>query len=313
MDSKTIAERQLREKQQATDKLTTQRHAESLAKIDALAQSNLDIMRSFVAYLNKRTSKTEITNQLRSIATPDALKLIPIIQALDKTVKDKKVDLTPVTDALKPIFDELSKLPKEHPKAGKQFEFDYTKIEALGKVFKTAISQIKLTVEAPIINVPKADAPIINTEKVDLTPFVNEVLQVLTDFRIWTQDQEFPEAIDLTNVEKLLTDSKGLLTKIEKKNFGGGGGGGGGGYVFKESALFGRGSPLLAPELTFSGQLPVSTAMSLPVHDYIAVSQTATVDTYVYKTGGAGGTTVATLTLTYTDGTKTALVSVART
>lgn len=40
-------------------------------------------------------------------------------------------------------------------------------------------------------------------------------------------------------------------------------------------------------------------------YDYVDVQQTsATVETYVYKEGGAGGTTVATVTMTYTDATK---------
>lgn len=44
---------------------------------------------------------------------------------------------------------------------------------------------------------------------------------------------------------------------------------------------------------------------------YTATS--ATVDTYTYKTGGTGGTTTATVTVTYTDGTHATLVSVVRT
>jgi len=40
--------------------------------------------------------------------------------------------------------------------------------------------------------------------------------------------------------------------------------------------------------------------LSIPVHDYIALSYTAGKLTgVVYKNGGSGGTTVATLTLTY--------------
>jgi Tfp pilus assembly protein PilW len=49
-------------------------------------------------------------------------------------------------------------------------------------------------------------------------------------------------------------------------------------------------------------------------YDYIAYTNTSsTVDTYVYKTGGSGGTTVATITITYTDTTKTQISTVART
>lgn len=42
--------------------------------------------------------------------------------------------------------------------------------------------------------------------------------------------------------------------------------------------------------------------LSIPAHDYVALSYTgADLTGVVYKTGGSGGTTVATLALTYTD------------
>lgn len=48
--------------------------------------------------------------------------------------------------------------------------------------------------------------------------------------------------------------------------------------------------------------------------DYVAYTNTSpTIDTYVYKTGGSGGATVATITITYTDSTKTQVSTVART
>jgi hypothetical protein len=46
-------------------------------------------------------------------------------------------------------------------------------------------------------------------------------------------------------------------------------------------------------------------------YDYIDVQQTSTVvDTFVFKTGGSGGTTVQTITVTYVDATKADLNSV---
>lgn len=49
-------------------------------------------------------------------------------------------------------------------------------------------------------------------------------------------------------------------------------------------------------------------------YDWIGYTATsATVDTFVYKIGGSGGTTTATVTVTYTDSTHATLVSVART
>lgn len=49
-------------------------------------------------------------------------------------------------------------------------------------------------------------------------------------------------------------------------------------------------------------------------YDYVAIAYpTSTTETYTFKTGGSGGTTVATVTLTFTDSTKASLSSVAKT
>jgi len=58
---------------------------------------------------------------------------------------------------------------------------------------------------------------------------------------------------------------------------------------------------------TFSGLVPSA-------FDYIAISYPSdTTEVYLFKIGGASGTTVATLTLGYVDNTKEELSSVART
>ena len=49
------------------------------------------------------------------------------------------------------------------------------------------------------------------------------------------------------------------------------------------------------------------------LHDYIALAQAATTDTWTFKSGGAGGTLVATVTITYTDSTKATISTVVRT
>jgi hypothetical protein len=47
--------------------------------------------------------------------------------------------------------------------------------------------------------------------------------------------------------------------------------------------------------------IPVVTGLEIPEHDFIALSYTGeNLTGVVYKTGGSGGTTVATLTLAYT-------------
>lgn len=47
--------------------------------------------------------------------------------------------------------------------------------------------------------------------------------------------------------------------------------------------------------------------------DYLTLTPASTTDTYVLKSGGSGGTTVCTITITYTDSTKATISTVART
>jgi hypothetical protein len=56
------------------------------------------------------------------------------------------------------------------------------------------------------------------------------------------------------------------------------------------------------------------STLGIPLHDAIVPSYPSTsVEVYQYKVGGLAGATVATTTVTYTDATKTVLVSVVRT
>lgn len=64
-----------------------------------------------------------------------------------------------------------------------------------------------------------------------------------------------------------------------------------------------------------TGALLVSTGRIVPEQfDYVAYTNTnGTTDTYVYKLGGASGTTIATVTIVYTDSTKTQPSTITRT
>lgn len=59
--------------------------------------------------------------------------------------------------------------------------------------------------------------------------------------------------------------------------------------------------------------LPVLSGFSIAPYDYVANVSASTTDTYTFKTGGAGGTTVATITLTFTDSTKAVLSTAVKT
>ena len=67
-----------------------------------------------------------------------------------------------------------------------------------------------------------------------------------------------------------------------------------------------------AQDVNVAGGL--GTLLAGTIYDYIAITYpTSTTESYVYKTGGVGGTTVATIIVTYVDATKAELVSVERT
>jgi len=56
------------------------------------------------------------------------------------------------------------------------------------------------------------------------------------------------------------------------------------------------------------------SGMLSETYDYLSVNYaTATQEIYTFKTGGSGGTTVATLTVNYTDSTKANVSNVAKT
>jgi len=57
----------------------------------------------------------------------------------------------------------------------------------------------------------------------------------------------------------------------------------------------------------------VTWGFAIRDYDYIGVTYpTATQEVFVYKTGGSGGTTLATLTVDYTDSTKANISAVAK-
>ena len=89
-----------------------------------------------------------------------------------------------------------------------------------------------------------------------------------------------------------------------------------GGYEDNDAS---KASGLKEVTVTTSGNkafLDVSTQNSLipDKYDYIGVTYpTSTSEVYTFKLGGSGGTTVATVTVVYTDSTKSDLSSVTKT
>lgn len=108
------------------------------------------------------------------------------------------------------------------------------------------------------------------------------------------------------------------------KSTGGGGGGGGavtivdGGDVTQgalaDAAVTGNTAGSVSAKLRGINQnMALLPGIGIPIYDYVSQAQATLTDTWSFKTGGSGGTLVATVTITYTDSTKATISTVAKT
>lgn len=61
------------------------------------------------------------------------------------------------------------------------------------------------------------------------------------------------------------------------------------------------------------GTVKINDGLNLGIFDFVSLAQASTTDTYVFKTGGSGGTLVSTVVITYTDSTKATIANVTKT
>lgn len=266
-------------------------HKQQMDKLASLENSVVSTMRQLVKFLDGKTTKTEVVNQLKSVSTPDIDKVVDALNKLDSNNAKNKLDLTPLKEELTKLGKKLDKLPTEFPELPEGIEEVTVKNQIDLEPLEKAIKGLKL--EAPKVDVA---APNVQVDAPDLKPLQDSLLDVVKSIKA----QKYPET-DLTKVEKKLDEANKHLKKIVEKRVGGGGGGGNGTpYQFDGRASY--------VDLESDKSIPVTVKNSLTPNvdfDYIDIQQTsATVETYVYKQGGVSGTTVQTITVTYTDSTK---------
>jgi len=228
-----------------------QRYADRTAQIEALEVSMLKAFNALIRYMDGKTTKTEVVNQLKSISTPDVDKVVTALSKLDADVLANKLDLKPLEAILNGVKREVSLIPKSHATFEQK---DSVKVTNLDEVkfdtsdLEKAIKDLKLD--------PKIDvkAPIVNVDKPDLKPLQDVMLDLLKAVK-GQKYPEFPEIpkTDLSTVEKKLDVSNKHLKEIAEKKFGGGGGGGGGMVPFKD------------PVTDMSVQVPLTSVGSLPI------------------------------------------------
>jgi len=228
-----------------------------------------DVVESFkylVDYLERRTSKTQVVNQLREIGTPDALKVVDAVNQLHTTLKGKDVDLTPLTEAFTKGMAGLEEAVKNIPKTEIPEQIDNTKqFNALTNAIKAVEGAVKAqetNVEAPVVNV---EAPNVTVDAPDLKPFVKELTKAFNNAISGIKYPELPKT-DLTKLEKEAEKQTKLLKEIKEKPVGGGGGGATGRTTPYENST---GIPMFV-QLTEDGKIPVSlTAGADPSSFYV--------------------------------------------
>ena len=209
-------------------------------------------MRQLVQFLDGKTTKTELVNQLEDYAsTTDINRVVAALEQLDNRLGESKLDITPLTKGLTALEEQLKQLPTEYP--------EYEAVEEVTvknqidlKPLEKAIKAIQL--KAPDVNVA---APEVNVDAPDLKPLQSSLLDVVKAIK----GQELP-VTDLKGVEKKLDESNKHLKKLVEKPVGGGGGGGNGTPYVDSTGKF------MNVELESDGSVPVTVV-----------------------TGGGGGTT----------------------
>lgn len=293
---------------QADKELVSTRHQELVAGEANVSATILSATTALIKYLEGQTTKTEVVNQLQSISTPDVKYVVEALQVLDATLRThENVDLSGVTQLMQQLVEQARLIPKELPIIKDQHFIDYTSqlsglTEAIQAVQKVVENQ-KLVAEAPVVNVPKADVHV-DVPAPDLEPLQQGFKDVVTAVKKIV----IPEyRTDNTGVEVLLTKANKLLDKILKKPISSGGGGGGSSWVATNSA--GIPMPLTLDPNGNASFVEKNKLVTVQYDGIYATYPTAPVEVYTYK---AGSTTVATVTVTYTDSTKTVLTSVVK-
>lgn len=214
-----------------------QQFQDRTAQLNALEDTVINAFNTLIRFIDGKTTKTEVVNQLKSISTPDVDKVVTAISKLDKDILANKLDIKPLEQGLNSLKRELSLIPKSLPKIPEQKD----------KVAVTNLKEIKLDT-TPIEKAIKAlkldvdvKAPIINVDAPNLKPLQDVMLDIIKAI----SKIELPEVptTDLKTLEteakttnKKLDEANKHLKKIVDKPVGGGGGGGGNGTPYQDSS-----------------------------------------------------------------------------
>lgn len=218
-----IAKNKERNAQRSSQVTELQRHGEIIDMGLQQQETLVKVVRSLVSFLERHTGKTEVTNQLESIGTPDALKVVTAVEDLHKTLKThENTDLTEITDVMKQVLTQLEQVPKEYQEITIPETVKVSNMPDHSKDMKAlleAVKAIKLVAEAPQVTVEPTPVQIDPTDVSPVTGAVEEATKAIKSIVI-------PQPESLKTVEKLIRKTNSLLDELLDASPSGGGGGG---------------------------------------------------------------------------------------
>ena len=239
-------------------KLSALQHKQRIDQTAQFERSVIGAIEKLVTYLDGKTTKTEVVNQLKEIGTPDALKVVDAVNAIHTTLKgQKQLDLAPLTATLSNILVEVKQIPKQNTEAIEQVTVkNMPDSEKLFASLEKTIQGLKLEAN-----------PVVNVEKQDFTPLQKQ----LSDVVLAVKGLTFPEQKlnDLSKLEssaekanKQLDEANKHLKKLVDKPVGGGSGGSGHSTPYQNEE--GRATYVT----TFNGSIPTTdTALATRIDD----------------------------------------------
>lgn len=198
--------------EQASTQMAQKQYQQRTAQLNELENTVIESIGALIRFLDGKTTKTEVINQLTSISTPDVDKVVEAVSKLDKDILANQLDLKPLVTELQQIKREMSLVPKSLPKFEQKdavkvtnlsdVKLDTTKLEKL-------IKDLKLD---PTIEVKPTD---VQVDAPDLKPLETALKAVVTAIKN-QKYPEFPEipVTDLSEVEKKLDESNKHLKDI---------------------------------------------------------------------------------------------------
>jgi hypothetical protein len=202
-------------------------------------------------------------------------------ESLDESLgKELVVNSDTISEALKPLSDTAPAVERLVESMAELKERDNSILKALGNI-------------ADILqkNADRKPYTVEKSKDIDLKPVTDALSKVVESTKQKAPSQNPEDYLPYRRVRK---DGNRLVFDDSYYNSGGGGGGGGISQVTNpDGSQIGRLSGLINFE-----------------YDYVSQAQAALTDTWVFKTGGAGGTTQGTVTITYSDATKNVISTV---